>query len=68
MGISGADEDTSDKLARAEISGRQMRIDLEDRKNLGEGWNLLKPVQIKTGKKIWPQIYRVLFKMVRWFT
>jgi hypothetical protein len=51
MGISGADEDTSDKLARAETSWRQMRINLEDRKNLGEGWNLLKPVQIKTGQK-----------------
>jgi hypothetical protein len=37
MGISGADEDTSDKLARAETSLRQMRMNLEDRKNLGEG-------------------------------
>jgi hypothetical protein len=51
MGISGADEDTSDKLARAETSLRQMRMNLEHRKNLGEGWNLLKPVQIKTGRK-----------------
>jgi hypothetical protein len=38
-------------LARAETSLRQMRMNLEDRKNLGEGWNLLKPVQIKTGQK-----------------
>ncbi len=47
MGISGADEDTSDKLARAEISWRRMRMNLEHRKNLGEGWNLLKPAHLK---------------------